>query len=312
MSYTDLLTIAIPCYERKEFILEALESALNQTVKCKIIVVDNCSSHNYFEKICLEKRVTYYRNEKNIGLFPNINRCYELADTEYVKILDDDDILLPTYVESFLKAKELYPDIDVFYTNYVLLTSKGEKSHRDVFPNGYMGKGLKIIEYGLKYRLGFPYMTAAIKREKAKLDIDNTLSLGGYDWEWVYSNADQLSFYGDSKKLHLYRAHDKKGSPKYWQYNVLTVSYIYEVIIANKITEPKIVRQLKRKSFWELMRVKAASEKKNLINIIQSNNRYGKFLNEKLDSNYFLKIIFFIPKNFIRIIFIPLRIKKWN
>ena len=44
MSFTNLLTIALPCYERKEFFLEALDSALNQTVKCNIIVVDNCCS----------------------------------------------------------------------------------------------------------------------------------------------------------------------------------------------------------------------------------------------------------------------------
>lgn len=46
MNFTDLITIAIPCYERKEFFLFALESALNQTIKCKVIVVDNCSSAN--------------------------------------------------------------------------------------------------------------------------------------------------------------------------------------------------------------------------------------------------------------------------
>ena len=45
MNYTDLLTIAMPVYERKDFFVEALESAIKQTIKCKIIVIDNCSSH---------------------------------------------------------------------------------------------------------------------------------------------------------------------------------------------------------------------------------------------------------------------------
>ena len=47
--FTGLVTIAMPVYERKDFFREALDSALNQPVKCKVIVVDNCSSHDYFE-----------------------------------------------------------------------------------------------------------------------------------------------------------------------------------------------------------------------------------------------------------------------
>ena len=104
MKFTDLLTIAIPVYERKDFFLEALNSAINQTVKCNIIVIDNCSSHDYFKKICLEKKITYYRNDRNIGQDPNLNKCYKLPETEFVTLLWDDDILEPTYVSSFLDA----------------------------------------------------------------------------------------------------------------------------------------------------------------------------------------------------------------
>ena len=34
--YTNLLTISMPVFERKEFFIEALNSALNQTIKCNI------------------------------------------------------------------------------------------------------------------------------------------------------------------------------------------------------------------------------------------------------------------------------------
>ena len=42
---TDLLTIVIPCYERIEYLSEAIESAISQTVKPKVVVLDNASKN---------------------------------------------------------------------------------------------------------------------------------------------------------------------------------------------------------------------------------------------------------------------------
>src|SRR5690606_38074420 len=244
MSFTDLLTIAMPCYERTEFFLEALESALNQTVKCKIIVVDNSSSHDYFEKICKEKGVTYYRNEMNIGLYANYNRCFYLSKTEYVKILDDDDIISPLYVESFLKAIELHPDVDIFFSDYLILTSKGEKSHRFILPFGYMENGNKIIEYGIKYKLGFPYMSSAIKKTKIHCDDEIKGNAGGFDWEWIYTNTDKFSFYGDSGKHYTFRVHKKQTSYNDWTTYRLTLPYIYDKVLQQKVSDPKLKKKI--------------------------------------------------------------------
>ncbi len=311
MSFTKLLTIAIPCYERKEYFLEAVESALAQTIKCEVIVVDNCSSHDFFEKTCIGKGVTYFRNETNIGLFPNQNKCYALAKTEYVKVLDSDDLLSPIYVESFLKAIELHPDIDVYYSDFIELTSYGECSHKDKFPLGYMEKGIKIIEYGIKYRLAFPYMTSTIKRIKAQLDVDINLCAGGYDWVWIYSNADQLSFYGDSGKHHQLRLHTDNSSKKDWIPYLLTTPYIYETILLEKLSNSKLKKKLKRKVFFELINLKSQATKGELIAIMNSENRFGKYLIDKLNRNVLLMITFKLPYLFIRIVILPIKLINW-
>lgn len=305
MSSTEILTIAIPCYERKEFFLDALKSALNQTVKCKIIVVDNCSSHKFFEKECKKRGITYYRNETNIGLYPNYNKCYSLATTEYVKILDDDDILSPTYVESFLRAKELYPDVDIYYSDYVLLTTAKELPHSETLPFGYIEKGNEIIEYGINYRLAFPYMTSAIKKSKAQLDLDKNDCIGGYDYVWVYSKADQLSFFGDSEKLHRYRIHDGKAShqDKDWVANVLTAPYIYETILQPKISELKLKKKISKNIFWGLMLLKSFGNKREIQEIKSSENRFGRYLKVKLNNNILLKTVFMLPKSIVQIVF---------
>ena len=305
MSFTNLITIAIPCYERKQYFLEALDSALNQTVKCEIIVVDNCSSHDFFEKVCKDKSITYYKNERNIGLFPNYNKCYDLARTEYVKILDDDDILLPKYVESFLKAKSLYPEIDIYYSDYVFLKSGSELPHRDTLPFGYIKKGKEIIEYAIKYTLAFPYMTSAVKKTKARLDIDMEDIVGGYDFVWLYSNADQLTFYGDLAKLYQWRIHDCNTSVngKDWVANTLTIPYIYQTVLYAKISEPELKKKISNKIFWRLMWLKSYGDIGEMIKIMNSGNRFGAYLKQKMDDNFLLKVIFKTPQRLVRIVY---------
>ena len=47
----EILTIAMPVYERIDFFQEALESALRQTPPVNIIVVDNASTKTDFKAL---------------------------------------------------------------------------------------------------------------------------------------------------------------------------------------------------------------------------------------------------------------------
>ncbi|MGM0407843.1 MAG: glycosyltransferase family 2 protein [Bacteroidota bacterium] len=296
MEFTDLLTIAMPVYERKEFFTEALESAISQTVKCKIIVVDNHSSHNFFEKVCKERGITYYRNEKNIGLFSNFNRCFELAETEYVMTLQDDDILSSEYVESFLKAKKNYPDIDIFFTNFSLNNfNRGEKvAHRHTLPFGYMENGEKILEYGIKYKLGFPLISSCIRR---------SIFTGFYtefhssnDWLWIYSNADNLVFYGDTKKLYQFRDHDNQDTKKNATVLRLALSYIYDEVLQKKVVRPELKKQASKNAFWSLMELKSLADRQTVNRLVNNNSIYGIYLKNKLKNDQLVKLVFAMPR----------------
>jgi len=104
---TNLITIAIPVFERTEFFYYSIQSALGQTTKCPIIVIDNCSSHSFFQEYIHklgDSRISYFKNDSNIGLVRNWNRCIELCSTEWLTILHDDDILHPQFIERILSA----------------------------------------------------------------------------------------------------------------------------------------------------------------------------------------------------------------
>ncbi|STO32280.1 putative glycosyl transferase [Fusobacterium necrogenes] len=115
------ITIAIPTYKRVELLKEALVSAINQKDfdDYNIIVVDNDDNNTDEVKNMIldinSEKVSYYKNEKNIGIFGNWNRCIELADGEYLSILNDDDWL----EENFLFEITKYIDEKkIIYSQY--------------------------------------------------------------------------------------------------------------------------------------------------------------------------------------------------
>lgn len=296
MRFTDLLTISMPCYERKEFFLEALESALNQTVKCKIIVVDNCSSHNYYEEVCAAKNVTYYRNEKNIGMVANFAKAFELSDTKYAINLQDDDRLHPQYVESFVNAVNQYPDLDIFFSDFEKITSRGILPHQHIIPFGYMENGTKVIEYGIKYKMGFPFISSAIKITKAQTLRDASEWIGSYDWEWIYSEADKFSFYGDQKKLYQFRQHDNQDTHLNSSIYRLSLPYIYDKVLKEKVSATKLKKKASKNAFGELVLLKLNTDEKTLLEYINGNNKYSYYLKSKLEENTLINIAFFMPK----------------
>ncbi len=121
-----LLTIAIPVFNRTAFFRQALESALNQTVPVKVLVVDNASDEGDFAAILEDypaERISFLRNEKNLGMVGNWNRCIELCITPYLLILHDDDFLERDHVEMFLKVHQ--PGVALYYCNAAVVDRDG-------------------------------------------------------------------------------------------------------------------------------------------------------------------------------------------
>lgn len=100
-----LVSILIPAYNPR-FLDAALRSALDQTYPNTEIVVcnDNPGSDvgEIVERFQGEREIRYYEQEKNLGAVANYIRCFGLAEGEYVKYLNDDDILHPDCVRRMM------------------------------------------------------------------------------------------------------------------------------------------------------------------------------------------------------------------
>jgi glycosyltransferase involved in cell wall biosynthesis len=92
------VSVLIPVFNRKEYVIECIQSALNQTFEnFEVVVVDNASDDGTWE-VCqqvaaLDQRVRIFRNETNIGPVRNWMRCAQEARGTYSKILFSDDFM---------------------------------------------------------------------------------------------------------------------------------------------------------------------------------------------------------------------------
>ena len=110
-----LVSVLTTVYNREEYIAECIESVLASSFQdYEHIIVDDCSMDKSYEIAVAyakkDSRLRVYRNEKNLGDYPNRNRAAELAAGEYLKYLDSDDVLYPHGLEVMVKTIIRFPE----------------------------------------------------------------------------------------------------------------------------------------------------------------------------------------------------------
>lgn len=113
------VSILIPVFNRKEYITECIQSALDQNfTDFEVVVVDNASNDGTWE-ICQrfaadDQRIRVFRNDSNIGPVRNWMRCAQKAKGEYSKILFSDDSLEPNCLSEMV-PKLVDPKVALVY-----------------------------------------------------------------------------------------------------------------------------------------------------------------------------------------------------
>jgi glycosyltransferase involved in cell wall biosynthesis len=75
-----------------------------------------------------DTRIRYERNARNLGMAGNWNRCLDLADTDLVNLLHNDDELLPNYVAEMRAAGQAYPDAAAFFCRAKVIDAAGKET----------------------------------------------------------------------------------------------------------------------------------------------------------------------------------------
>lgn len=107
------VSVCIPTYNYGHLLGQAIESVLGQTYQdLELIVVDDASTDNtdaVIESFASDKRLRYFKNDPNLGLFKNFNYCATLARGRYLKFLCADDWLDPLFLAETVPTLEQSP-----------------------------------------------------------------------------------------------------------------------------------------------------------------------------------------------------------
>jgi glycosyltransferase involved in cell wall biosynthesis/cytochrome c-type biogenesis protein CcmH/NrfG len=113
------ITIAIPTHKRPSYLREAIKSALQQNFDSstyEILVVSD-GHHSETKAVINEfysNRMRFIQKEHS-GAVDTRNRAIDEAKGDYILWLDDDDILEPTTLSTYLKTLSQHPHADVIY-----------------------------------------------------------------------------------------------------------------------------------------------------------------------------------------------------
>lgn len=108
------LSILLPVYNQIELVKKNVEIILkSKRHDIELVVCDDCSSENIesFFKAIDDSRVTYYRNEVNLGHDYNILKGLKKAKSDYVFLLRTRDLILVEAIDLIISTITLNPDI---------------------------------------------------------------------------------------------------------------------------------------------------------------------------------------------------------
>lgn len=144
-----LITIILATYNRPETLHFAVKSVLFQTFSnWKLLVIgDNCDSRTkqVMDEFLSDNRIHYVNISKRTGsqALPN-SAGILLAQTEYISLLNHDDLWVPDHLEVGLDCLEKNEKTNLFVGRSVIVTMVYNKSGEPVIKKEYTSPNLRL------------------------------------------------------------------------------------------------------------------------------------------------------------------------
>ncbi len=193
MESLPLVSVVCLCYNQKEFVKSALESAITQTYpNIEIIVVDDAStddSRTEIESFLQDhQKIKFIPLDKNVGNCTAFNLAFAQSKGKYLIDLAADDLLLPVRVEMGVADLEMADkSYGVHFSDAFIIDKEGKilNTHFVRNPDGDLAEDIPqgdiYRELITRYFINPP--TMMIKREVLE-------ALGGYDETLNYEDFD--------------------------------------------------------------------------------------------------------------------------
>jgi glycosyltransferase involved in cell wall biosynthesis len=118
MSNNGRISIGMPIYNGEKFLERKLKSIISQTYSNFELIISDNGSSDETSNICLnyqkkDKRIKYFRHEKNQGITWNFNFVLEKSKEEFFIFSSVDDVISNNFLEKNLKVLQTNPKVSV-------------------------------------------------------------------------------------------------------------------------------------------------------------------------------------------------------
>lgn len=196
-------------YSRREFVLNAVRSALEQTVPVNVIVVEDCGPDPSIRDLILTEfgtRIQYFRNPRRRGLFDNWNACIDYCQTPWLSILHDDDFLHPNFIATMLGLARSAPDRGIYFGRTGILYEQGPVTPTGEFTCADHWREIDPVELAVGCFLLFPGQLFNVERARAVGGFRPNSYFTG-DWDFWFRLVMNFGGAQSATEVSVARAH---------------------------------------------------------------------------------------------------------
>lgn len=266
------VSVIVPNYNHALFLVQRIESILNQTFQdFEVIILDDCSTDN--SKKIIEKYRTHPKvskiiyNDVNSGnTFKQWNKGIEQAKGEWIWIAESDDVADVSLLENLIHLAEQDENIVLSYCQSYKINAEGkiignwidwtQELDENLFKHNFTFEGMEFIKKYLLTNNTIPNASAVIfKRDNfnsvGKADIDVPYCADWLLWMKILTTG-KITFHAEP--LNYFRKHENSVISKITNSSELFV-FKYNIILLAK--------------FIEFLKKKNLEKKKELIQIFK-------------------------------------------
>ncbi|HIP02774.1 MAG TPA: glycosyltransferase [Campylobacterales bacterium] len=153
-----LISILIPAYNHQAYVVQTLESILNDGFKDKEIVIINDGSTDHTDEIIKRwidknsnKIKIIYKSRENRGLTKTLNELLSLSSGSYLVALASDDYLLDGGLEKRYQYLILHPEKYAVFSDCIVVDNENKKTHNSgLFDLRNADKNRLLTDSGIK------------------------------------------------------------------------------------------------------------------------------------------------------------------
>lgn len=246
------ISVIITAYNRKSYIFNAINSALNQTLnkdKFEVIVVTNFHDKNITELQKDLKIKHLYLQGGTVGKF--ILEGLNICSGDIITFLDDDDLYDPKRLETIYSLFTKFPELNYYKSSNIRIESSGrvlsEMRRKQSCRGGFYSKR-KLLAKGNLQKLQFNLSCSTVRKEvlNSFLQLLPQMS-GGTDIMLYYmAMAYGGMMYLDCAPLTYYRIHNLQTTGVNNKLNHFLEGYMSTYELENKIRDIDIKNDLEK------------------------------------------------------------------